>query len=172
MRIVAGVVGVLVVATGAWAGNGEITADLTGTYEGKFKCQWVNAPDGSTDSAVTNPSTVQITRITSAGNTGSFAASIDGVLYSLRTIDQGSADNGRGKGVGAFVLCGSDDDAYLGNTEIEAIKFNVDANAGTGKIKKSGIFNYAGGPDSGTLGTCQGKWKRVDTADPGVQPCP
>jgi len=172
MRTIVLVLGVLVIARSGWAGNGAVTADLTGTYQGKFKCQWVNAPDGSTETVTTNPSTVEISRVTSDGNTGSFNASIDGVLYSLRTIDQGSSDNGRGKGVGAFVFCGSNDDAYTGNTEIEGIRFTVDANAGTGKIKKSGIFNYAGAPNTGSIGTCQGKWKRVSTTDPGILPCP
>jgi hypothetical protein len=92
------------------------------------------------------------------------------VLWRARA-DRGKIDNG--KGVGDFVRCGSNDDAWLGGAEIQHFTFNVNETRGTGTIKQDTIFNVTDGvPSGGAIGTCKGSWKRVSTEDPGIGECP
>jgi hypothetical protein len=151
------------VASSANAG-GQLVSNLTGTYAGSYTCKRTHS-DGETDTFKHVPSELLINQVTTYNNGAFLDVTIDGVPYSARSIDVGGA--GSGKGVGAFVFCGGNDSAYLGDTEVEKFTFKLNAEKGTGTIKKSGLFNYTGdAPGGGELGSCKGSWKRTDTAPP------
>jgi hypothetical protein len=102
-------------ATPARAG-GPIVSNLTGTYSGSVTCKQTHA-DGEADTFKTVNSVLRIAQAATHANGAFLDVTIDGVPYSARTIDVDGANSG--KGVGAFVFCGGDDDAYSGETEVE-----------------------------------------------------
>jgi hypothetical protein len=154
-------------ATISSAGGGPVVSNLTGTYTGSFTCKQTHT-DGESDTFKTVNSVLRIAQVTTNNNGAFLDVAIDGVPYSARTIDIGGANSG--KGVGAFVFCGGNDDAYSGNTEVEKFTFKVNAEKGTGTIKKNGLFNYTDGPPgSGSLGSCKGSWKRTSIDVPVIE---
>lgn len=146
-----------------------LASDLVGTWEGKYKCTEVDAATGQT-SSFSQDSVLEIAHVSTVNNVVLLNVSIDGTLYSSRAIDRGGA--GSGKGVGDFVRCGSNDDAWLGGAEIEHFTFKVNDAKGTGSIKKKGQYNLTDGvPSGGGVGVCTGSWKRVSIAPPAVPAC-
>lgn len=144
--------------------GGPAVSNLTGTYSGSFTCKQTHA-DGEADTFKTVNSVLRIAQVATYANGAFLDVTIDGVPYSARSIDVGGANSG--KGVGAFVFCGGNDDAYAGETEVEKFTFKVNAEKGTGTIKKNGLFNYnPGAPGEGSLGSCKGSWKRTSTDVP------
>jgi len=131
--------------------------DLTGTYEGSWICKEVRG-DGFKGRTGMKPSTLQITQTSSSSNRTMFNASVDGQLFSGRSID---TQEGK-KGVGVLVDCDSGNSAG-GYAEIELILYS------TKKVKKSGVFQS--GPSDG-IGVCKGRWKKMNGADPLVSACP
>lgn len=149
----------LALASGAHA-QGD-PADLTGTWEGKVSCKFNRADTGATGS-YTSDSELLIRQIGVGANVTELAVVLGPDGFSGRTIDTGV-----GKGEVVFVRCGSGESAWSQGTEIWKSKFKVSAEKGTGSITGTSVYNDANGaPVQGTLVTCKGKWKRVDTAEP------
>ncbi len=158
----------LLLASGARAQGGP--ADLTGTWEGKVSCKFNIASNGETGSFKTDVE-LRIRQVTAGANGTQLAVVFEDpnteVAYSGRTIDTGS-----GKGQLTFVRCGSEDSAWTTPTEIWKAKWSVKAENGKGSISGTAVFNEAnGGAGQGTLSTCKGSWKRIDTAAPTAPGC-
>lgn len=143
--------------------------DLTGTYEGKLTCTSNAAADGVKTTSKLD-SVLEITQVQIEGNVIQLHARIDDVLYASRGIAVKGLESG--KGVGDFVRCGSNDDASLGNTEIQHYKFGANDANGKGSIKTNGLRNLTDGiQGTGELGSCKGSWKRVSVVDPAIPAC-
>lgn len=154
-RITLCILAVLVVlVVGASAGG----VDLTGTYEGKLRF-FEAANDGSEDTGK-EASTARITQ----NPDDSVNVEIDGELYQGRIIEWGGNPEKFASGV--ILACGTDDDPNT-PSGMAIMEAKVNAAKGRGKLRALGVL-----VDSLGLGVANGKWKRVDTADPMVADCP
>lgn len=165
MRFIRSIVllALLLTALPAAAGN------LVGTWIGRFTCTIEDA-DGRTRLQARN-STLTISQPGGAG-TSPLRLLIDdgtgGLIQYTGSIVPSAGDPTR-EGVGAFVACGTSDSEAGGSfSEIELIRWRVDAANGRGSIRKVGVF-----VESGTaVGACQGAWARTSVVDPGIGACP
>lgn len=129
----------------AWAIN------LTGTWEGKIKCTFADAE------GIDTASEDLVVEITQTGD--DLNISLIGLPAHGRVLEDASNPD---KGMASMVLCGSNDTTGF-FTSIAQVKVNAE---GGGNLKGSLTFDF-----SDTLASCSIKLKRVDTADPGVDPC-
>jgi hypothetical protein len=137
--------------------------DLVGTWEGSWSCRTEDASGRGRDRQ--NPSTLQISQPGGPG-TSPLRVLIDGTQYAGSIVPSASAPTSRG--VGAFVACGTSDTEGAGAfSEIELIRWSVDAANGNGSIRKAGVFVTNGD----AIGACTGSWRRVSTNDPGIGAC-
>jgi len=133
--------------------------DLTGTWEGTFKC---SVFDGFKDK-FKEPG--EILRITQVGD--------DLNIEWLGTADQSgvaiadlkSPDT---KGAAALSDCETHADLATGYSEIAVLKAKVNRSKGKGKLKGTSIWSEEGA----VIGDCKWKFKLVDPSDPGVLGCP
>lgn len=128
--------------------GGSALADLTGTYEGRFKCTAVRN-DGSTDKG---PSTASTLKIIHHPN-DLIDVDIDGTAYCGRVI----ATQPDKKGVGVFIVVGTNGNPNSYN-EIEHITWKL---SGKARVKKSGVW-----VDATQIGQCKGGWGRTSTEPP------
>jgi hypothetical protein len=137
-------------AAPAWA------LDLTGTWEGKIKCTFLEA--GESIDKTSEPVEVAITQ------TGDDLA-ID--LFGFGAVGRVLEDaTDPAKGMASMVVCGSSDTtgfiASVGQVKVDA--------EGGGIFKGSLTFDTSGGLGS-ILASCSINLKRTDTADPLVPAC-
>jgi hypothetical protein len=133
--------------------------DLTGRWVGKWKCKGF---DGGKFTSHQKPSTLEVTQ---AGNV--LAASIDGGSFFYNGTPVPSASN---PDRGEVVLLACPTANTLGAEEAEIVRAVVKTKTGTAKAKFKGTSIFA--DDAPESGTCKYAYKRVDTVDPGVTPCP
>jgi hypothetical protein len=146
-----------------WLALPAAAGNLVGTWEGSWSCRTEDANGRGRDRQ--NPSILEISQPGGPG-TSPLRVSIDGVQYAGSIVP--SANDPTERGVGAFVACGtSDTEAGGAFSEIELIRWSVDAGSGRGSIRKAGVFVTNGEG----IGACTGSWQRVSTADPGIPAC-
>lgn len=133
--------------------------DLTGTWVEKWSCQGF---DGEKFRDANPESTLLVSQRGDA-----LAVRTTGTLaYNGGAIaDSGSPDT---KGEIALVQCASDDlPLEGGESEVLRAKVKVDPDRGTGRLRGLGVAL-----DYPSIRTCAYRYRRVDTADPDVPPCP
>ena len=133
-------------ALGVTATNAR--ADLTGTYQGKFKCKSV-LNDGSTEKDPATSSTLKI--IHHPNDT--IDVDIDETPYCGRVIHTRQDK----KGVGVFIVVGTSYDPH-NYDEIEHITWKL---TGKARVKKRGFW-----VDATQIGECKGGWSRVSEEIP------
>ncbi len=140
-----------------------LPSDLTGTWQGKMSCKASEAETGATTSARLKDLTLHLRLVNPGANGAEYAARLDGFDYSARSIDVGGA--GSGKGVLALVLCGSDDDASTGETELWKLAFKVNAAKETGKLSGELLLDDTEDGAGGGSAQCKTSWKRISMND-------
>lgn len=147
----------VLMALPASAGN------LVGTWLGRFSC---GAEDANGRFKIQETESLLEISQPEPG-TSPLRLMIGDVHYSGSIVP--SASSPTTDGVGAFVKCGTSDTENEGNfSEIELIRWKVDAGTGRGSIKKVGVFVVNGVQ----IGACKGGWVRTTTADPAIPACP
>jgi hypothetical protein len=124
-------------------------ADLTGTYQGKFKCKAV-VNDGSKQNLLGSNSTLKIIH---DPVDDTIRVDIDETPYCGRVI----ATKPGKKGVGVFVVVGTTHFPFNYN-EIEHITWTLGKKA---RVKKRGFW-----VDSEQIGECKGGWSRTSDSLP------
>jgi hypothetical protein len=144
----------------------QTAPDLTGTWAGRWSCK---SFDGAKFNEKKNPSTL---RITQSGTT--LAAHIDSPQQPPEFFYNGAviSDDKKPADKAEVVLsqCGTDNHPVAGTTEAEIVRAQVKTrpNSAKASFTATSIFEN----DAPTVGTCRYSYKRIETADPGVSPCP
>jgi hypothetical protein len=157
MRIRTCTVSALTLALVASVAPGAGAFDLTGHWIGKWKCKGF---DGSKFTGNQKPSPLEVTQ---SGN--SLAASIDGFSYNGTPVTSVTNPDR-----GEVVLLACPTANTLGGDEAEIFRGAVKTKSGTFKATIKGTSIFA--DDAPESGTCKYSYKRVDTDDPGITPCP
>ena len=153
VRNVAGiVVATLAIATSALA------SDLTGTWEGTFKCKGLDG-DGAPSSAASDG--VSVMEITQTG--ADLKVSVDGRLFSGAAIDMAGKEDQQGLAV--IEACDNDGDPDATN-EMGLLGFKVTPGGLAGALKAAALTAEGG------HASCKSGWRRVDVANPAVAACP
>ena len=131
--------------------------DITGTYEGKFKC--AGFFDGFKDKFEEIPTLT----VTQNGNVVGISWNGGEFSYVGIALPDGRKPD---KGEIAFVVCSNNAAPADGNglQEIARLKVSTKPSKGTATLKGVGIFIQEG--DS--VFTCKWSFKRTNTSDPGV----
>lgn len=152
LRTILTLAGIILAATSARA------FDLTGTWEGTYKCKGSNqgVKDVSEDDIVA--------QITQVGNAIGAAITFSGNPFKYNGIAVANAAK-PDKGDVVLVLCDSDDDLSTGAFD-ELGRFSIVTKPakGTGSLKGSSQYSSP----SPAAYTCKWKLKRTDPADPQV----
>jgi hypothetical protein len=134
--------------------------DLTGTWEGTFKCTEV---DSGVKQKLTDRN--ELLAITQVGN----VLSVDWVgVAPLAGFVIDDVKKPTEKGAAAIIDCETTTDLTTGYAELANLQANVKSAKGTGKIKGTSTYTR----DGDTTGQCKWSFKRIDTADPVAAGCP
>jgi hypothetical protein len=144
----------------ALAAQPAVALDLTGTWEGKFKC---SVFDGATEK-FTQPG--EILRITQQGDDLNVEWAGVADLTGLAIADVKSPDT---KGAAALADCETSADLENGPySEIAVLSAKINRAKAKGSLKGTSIWS----PDADAVGDCKWKFKLVDASDPGALGCP
>ena len=133
--------------------------DITGTWEGTYKCKGTFG--GEKDSF----DDVLIAKFSQSGTTAGAQISFDGDLFNYTGIEVPNTAK-PDKGDLGIVICGTDDDLTTGEfDEIGRLTVTTKPTKGTGSMKGTSLYTTTG-PNS--VYTCKWKLKRTDTIDPGA----
>jgi hypothetical protein len=133
-----------------------VAVNLTGTWEGEAKCT------GFFNGAKIKDTFSGIMGITQTGTD----LNMDFLgLYNGFIIDDAAKPDKQGQG--SFIFCSTVAEPLEGLNEIGHITL-AKTNGDKGTFKATSVFTFA----DTTVETCKWNFKRIDTADPGVLPCP
>lgn len=135
--------------------------DLTGTWDGSWSCAGFDGAKYSTKGETS------VLAISDLGG-GVARASIDGYyFYNVAVVPD--AKNPAEHGVAALNECGTDDVPLVGTeAEMMRAKLTIKSGGSAATFVAASIFEDG----FGSVGTCTYGYKRRDTADPLVPPCP
>ena len=133
--------------------------DVTGTWEGTYKCKgsYAGEKDSYADALVA--------KITQSGVAVGADITFDGDLFRYSGVAVANAAK-PDKGDLGIVICGSDDDLTAGiYDELGRLSVTTKPSKGTGSIKGSSFYTRT---NPGGAYTCKWSLKRTDPADPAV----
>ncbi len=133
--------------------------DLTGTWEGKSKCEIVDRSTGEVF-AQHLESTLRI----SQSGPEDFVAHINGRSVAHGVLVEDATNPGKARGL--FTECGVSGDPS-GENAIVRIQQAVTNSEGGGKLRAEAIFS-----DSGSFAGCAFSYKRASMVDPNLGTCP
>jgi hypothetical protein len=142
---------------GTVAAGGALAFDVTGTWEGTYKCKGVfdGLKDKYEDALVAN--------ITQTGTAVGADITFDGDLFSYNGLAIANAAK-PDKGDLTVVICGSDDDLSTGEfDEFGRLTVTTKPLKGTGSIKGTSYYSTTGPVQ---VYTCKWKLKRTSTVNP------
>jgi hypothetical protein len=159
-------VGLLLGLLAPGVGRTEPVPNLTGTWEGKYTCKvlqnGVPIKFTNMDSVGTPISILKITHTATALNAGLDA----GFHYAGFAAAQ---VNDSTKGAATFVECST---TPASNAYNEMLSVTVNTKPAHATLKGIDVYNLSNLSDQEIGGICRYNYKRVDTADPGIGPCP
>jgi hypothetical protein len=134
--------------------------DLTGNWTGKWSCRGF---DGAKYTESNKTSTMAVTQL---GNTINVNIDDGDFFYNGGAIPDNGKPNEKGEAV--LVQCGTDN-LPVADPEGEVVRATVKTKLGSPKagFKAVSIFE-----NTGDVGTCKYSYKRQDTVDLSVPPCP
>jgi hypothetical protein len=154
---------VILLAVSALLAAPAAAIDLTGTWEGSFKCAEF---DGSKFKFKDTDEILEITQSGTVLNVLWTTTSPDPTPIQGIAIDDDKKPDQ--KGSAAMIDCDTTTDLTSGYGEIANLQASVNRTKGKGKLKGKSIYTVGGD----VVGECKWSFKLMDLADPGATGCP
>jgi hypothetical protein len=155
-------VGLLLGLLAPGVGRTEPVPNLTGTWEGRYTCKALSNGVPVRFTQKDSVGTVSVLKITHTDT--ALNADLDAGFHYAGFAAAQVKDST--KGAATFVECST---TPASNAYNEVFSVNVNTKPAHATLKGTSVYNLS---DVEIGGICTYNYKRVDTADPGIGPCP